>query len=235
MSTEHPVHGPAIVAQLALVESDVSHMLELARRLFGNEDAPIYPLDLLAYGALKRNLSTSRAISVMVASWNMISARALLRVHIDTSLRFSAAWLVDKPHDFSADVLKGIRIDKQLDSSGKRMTDAHLVSVRAVDYPWLPKVYETLSGYIHFSGSHVSDSIGDVSDEQGTCTVDLCPTDHKYPEASWLEILECCRESTAFLANYMQGYINTKGLNTSELDALWKQSTRYQKEHGDAG
>jgi hypothetical protein len=220
VATKEPEHGPAVVEQIALVERDIGAMLKLGKRLFGEPDAPIYPLDFLAYGAIKRNLSTAKALTLMVVTWNMVCARSLLRVHIDTSLRFSAAWLVTNPHDFASQVVKGTRIDKLKDSKGNRLTDAHLVATRSTEHPWLPAVYESLSGYVHFSGSHVYDSIADLEADTGVFSIEVASTDHKYPAFSWIEVLECSREATAMLAYYLRGYIKTKGLSSEELDAL---------------
>jgi hypothetical protein len=220
VATKEPEHGPAVIEQIALVEKDIGAMLKVGKRLFGEGDAPIFPLDFLAYGAIKRNLSTAKALTLMVATWNMVCARSLLRVHIDTSLRFSAAWLVDKPHDFASQVMKGMRIDKLRDSKGNRLTDAHLVATRATDHPWLPAVYETLSSYVHFSGSHVYDSLAEFESDKGVFSVEIASTDFKFPEFSWIEVLECSREATAMLAYYLRGYIKTKGLSSQELEAL---------------
>ncbi len=195
-------------------------MLFTGKRLFGEANAPMFGLDLLAYGAIKRNLSTTTAISQMVSSWNMVSARALLRVHIDTALRFSAAWLVEKPHDFALEVIRGQRIDKLKDQAGSRLTDAHLVEVRAAEYPWLPKVYESLSGYVHFSGSHVFDSVAGLGNEAMTISFEISATDHKFPESSWIEVLECAREANGMLTKYLDGYIFTKRLSPEQLTEL---------------
>lgn len=214
----HPEHGETVRKLLTLVEGDKDAMLSLGKQLFGEVNAPMFPLDLLAYGAIKRNLSTATAISQLVNAWNMASARSLLRVHIDTALRFSAAWLLDNPHDFASEVVGGARIDKFKTSAGKRLTDAYLVEVRTVECPWLPKVYESLSGYIHFSGAHVFDA---VSQKEGrTISVEISATDHGFPEFTWVELLDCTRESTSLLAKYLRGYILTKRLTPEQLDTL---------------
>ncbi|MGV8712712.1 MAG: hypothetical protein ACWA6R_09205 [Nitrosomonas sp.] len=192
-------------------------MLLTGKHLFGAPNAPIFGLDLLAYGAIKRNLSTTTAITQMVSSWNMVSARALLRVHIDTALRFSAAWLVEQPHDFALKVIGGHRIDKFKDQAGAKLTDAHLVKIRTPEYPWLPKVYESLSGYIHFSGSHVLDSVANLGDESMSISFEVSATDYKFPKSSWSEILECTHEATGMLTKYLDGYIFTKQLSPEQL------------------
>lgn len=210
-------HGENVQSLLALLEQDRDAMLLTGKRLFGSPNAPMFGLDLLAYGAIKRNLSTTTAISQMVSSWNIVSARALLRVHIDTALRFSAAWLVEQPHDFALKVIGGHRIDKLKDQAGAKLTDAHLIAIRASEYPWLPKVYESLSGYIHFSGSHVLDSVAGLCDEDMSISFEVASTDYKFPEFSWSEILECTHEATGMLTKYLDGYIFTKRLSPEQL------------------
>jgi hypothetical protein len=210
-------HSKRVQELLALLEQDRDAMLLTGKRLFGEPNAPMFGLDLLAYGAIKRNLSTTTAIAQMVAAWNMVCARSLLRVHIDTALRFSAAWFVEQPHDFALKVIGGHRIDKLKDQAGSRFTDAHLVEIHAAEYPWLPKVYESLSGYIHFSGSHVFDSVANLRDEDMSISFEVSATDYKFPEFSWAEILDCTREATGMLSKYLDGYIFTKGLSSEQL------------------
>jgi len=196
-------------------------MLKLGTGVFGTAGAPMFPLDLMAFGAVKRNISTSSGFHMMIESWNMGCARSLLRIHIDTSLRFSAAWLVDKPHEFATQVLdpKGKRIDQMKDKDGERLSDARLVEVRAPEYPWLPAVYKNLSGYIHFSRGHIHDSVASIGTADNTISFEVSETDLKFPELSWVEILECFREATAMLAKFLHGYAITKQLSPSELEA----------------
>lgn len=210
-------HGKKVQSLLAQVEADRSDMLNTGKRLFGTPNSPMFGLDLLAYGAIKRNLSTTTAISQMVCSWNMVSARALLRVHIDTALRFSAAWLVEQPHDFALKVIGGHQINKLKDHAGKNLTDAHLLEIRASEYPWLPKVYKSLSGYIHFSGSHFLDSVTDLRAEDMSMSFEVSGADYKFSEVSWSEILECTHEATGMLKKYLDGYILTKALSPEQL------------------
>jgi hypothetical protein len=161
------------------------------------------------------------AFVIMVRSWNMVIARALLRLHIDTSLRFSAAWHVSDPHAFALSVLKGERIDKLKSRTGARLTDAHLVLLHKEQYPWLPAVYEHLSGYVHFSGAHISDVINLVGEEDDR-TVEFLVSDKdlKFPESSWTEVLECFREATSILGTFLQGWGATKKLSEKQLEEL---------------
>jgi hypothetical protein len=223
LTDPHPLHTDRVIALSARVQADRDSMIRLGISVFGTAGSPMYPLDLMAFGAMKRCVSTASAFRMMIESWNMVCARSLLRIHIDTSLRFSAAWLVEEPHDFATRVLKGERIDKMKDQAGKRLSDAHLVEVHAPEYPWLPAVYKGLSGYVHFSGSHIYDSIANVADQDRTVSFEIGDADLKFPEFSWIEVLDCFREATRILAKYLLGYAHTKRLSPAELEEAKRQ------------
>jgi hypothetical protein len=167
-----PKHTEQVNSLVRQIKAESDEMQKLWVRLCGNNGAPMFPLDLMAFGAIKRNISTASAFCLMIESWNMACARALLRIHIDTSLRFSAAWLVEKPHEFANDVLKGERIDKIKDKNGKFLRDAYLVEKRSFDYAWLPEVYKNLSSYVHLSGSHIYDSVTNIDNLDNTLSFD---------------------------------------------------------------
>jgi len=202
----HPQQTCRVLQLLTALEGDRKAMLKLGVAMTGGERAPMYPLDFITFGAVKRNLSMTAAMRLLVESWNLVCARAVLRLHIDTSLRYSAAWMVDKPHDFATKILGGERIDRMKDKHGRRLTDAHIVQTRSSDYPWLPDVYANLSGYVHFSGSHVFDSIASMNEETRSINFEITDTDLRFPEASWVEILECFRHGTEILADYLHSY-----------------------------
>jgi hypothetical protein len=216
MLPDPPKHGDRVLALLAAVDEDRKALMKLGVSMMGKNGDPFFPLDLMAFGALKRSTSTGAAMVMMVESKNMVCARTLLRTHIDTSLRFSAAWMVDKPHDFAMNVLRGERIDRMKDREGKHLSDAYLVTRHAAEHPWLPDVYSSLSGYVHFSGSHITDSVSTLK-EDGRIRFEVTAEDLKFPEFSWLEVLECFRETTSILARYLHGYGITKRMSPQEL------------------
>lgn len=217
--TETVLHPAEVRERIDLLRCDREPMLQIGKELFGEPGSSFFPLDLLAYGALKRNLSTSAAIVLLVEAFNLQSARALLRIHIDTALRFAAAWFVEKPHDFAAAVHGGTRIDKMKDRDGKRLTDARLVELLSPDHPWLPAVYKNLSGYVHFSGSHVSGSIASFNEDTHEVSFHIGETDRHFPPFSWIEVIDCTRNATDILARYLHGYIRTKAMPPEELAA----------------
>jgi hypothetical protein len=216
----HPTHSENVEASLKKLESDAQQLRRIMIELVAPSGSPMFPLDFLAFAAVKRHASTTSAFVSAISSWNMVVARALLRIHIDTSLRFSAAWQVHDPHDFSMEVLKGARIDKLKDRSGDRLTDARLVKLHTDEHPWLPAVYEHLCGYVHFSGSHITDSIESLSDGDRSIEFLISDQDSKFPEFSWVEVLDCFREATGMLEKYLRGWGTTKHLSPEQLESL---------------
>lgn len=198
---------------------DQDEIVDAARLVIGPAGGPsaMFPLDFLVIAALKRSLSTSSAMRAMVSSWNMTTARSLLRMHIDTALRFSAAWFVSDPHAFAKKVIQGERIDKIKDKSGQKLTDTHLVSLHKQTYPWWPDVYANLCGYVHFSGAHIFAAVSSLDDAERDISFEASDVDLRYPDASWLEVLDIFREASALLKAYFDGYAHTKRMSASEL------------------
>lgn len=221
MDNGHPPQSEQVESLLQALERDKDELLKLCMDVVGPSGSPMYPLDWMVFAAIKRTVSTSSATVAMVRAWNMVCARSLLRMHIDTALRFSAAWLVSDPHQFATNVMKGEPINKMTDRTGKRpLSDAFLVETHKAEYPWLPDVYKNLCGYVHFSASHITDSISNFEDASRNVEFEMSATDLKFPDFSWIEVVNCFRESTSILSWYLQGYAETKKLTPAEMDTL---------------
>ena len=121
-------------------------LLKLGQDMLSADGGNLFPVDLLAIGAMKRTASNTEGFITLVEAKNMTSARSLLRVQIDTFMRFSSIWLVDSPHELANDVISGKHIRNIKDKSGQKMTDRYLVDTLSTEYPWLKDVYGNLSG-----------------------------------------------------------------------------------------
>lgn len=100
----------------------------------------------------------------------------------------------------------------------ERMTDSYLISTQLENFPWLKKVYENLSGYIHFSNAHINSSLLNIGDD-GKFDFRISEYDFDYPEASWLEVLDCFREITGLLTVHLAGYSMVKRMSPDEVKA----------------
>lgn len=172
----------------------------------------LYGLDLLAYGALNRSMAHIRGFSGLIRDRNILCAGALLRLQLDTALRFSAAWLVENPHDFAASVLDGRRVQDMTDQSGKKMTDRYLTERIGEEYPWVPRVYERTSGYVHFSSVHMLAAVSMKPDEEssGFLQLKISEVDAELPDSLYIEAVEAFIAITEVLLKYVVGWTFTK-------------------------
>lgn len=207
-----PNHPPRVLALLQQLEREQIDIIQLGSRVVMADDGAFFPLDFLVMGTLKRFASTSAAFRQLITAWNLTAARSLLRIHIDTGVRFSATWLTSDPHRFASKVLGGEQINRLKSRDGKKLTDAYLINMRSSEFPWLPAVYQNLSGFVHFSGSHISASVGSISSENQIVTFEIGEQDTRYPEFSWTEVIEYFSMATGILSQYLKGYGATKVL-----------------------
>jgi hypothetical protein len=202
----------SISSSLESLEALRDDHVAIAKSMTQAYGGAMYGLDLLAYGALNRSRAHLTGFTSLVRARNLLCAGALLRLQLDTVLRFSAAWLVTDPHDFALDVLRGTRVRNLTDRSGKKMTDAYLVQMLSRDFDWVERVYERTSGYVHFSNVHMLSAITSAEDEGGDRILELkiSDMDKPLPEELYLEAIEAFAECTHVLLWYVTGWAVTK-------------------------
>ncbi len=189
----------------------------------------IYPMDFLVAGALNRTRANAKAFSELIRGRNLVIAGALLRLQIDTALRVSAAFLVNDQHDFAMRILRGERVDRMTDRNGNRLTDKSLVLALNPDFPWLERVYEKTSGYIHLSRTHIHHVINNVQGD-GKFQMKVSDIDRDLPDDLYIEAIEAFCESIHILFRYVDGWIHTKE-NPEEVERL---KNEIQAKHQDA-
>jgi hypothetical protein len=202
--------GPTVKTALGKLAALESEQLEAFRRMYIAYGSALYPLDLLATGALNRSLAQCSGFRALVEARNYICAASILRLQIDTALRFFAAFLVDNPHEFAGSVLKGIHVDKLKDQNGKLMRDAHLVSRLPAKFSWIAKVYEKTSGYIHLSEQHIFQALESLDGEERTLCIKVSATDKELSEKVYCEVIEAFCAATEMFLYYVEGWIFTK-------------------------
>ena len=211
-------HSQSVLSAL----DEISH-LEVAQQQIAGEmlrayNASIYPLDFLAIGAANRSLAHCAGFRAMISARNFICAASILRLQIDTVIRFAAAWLVPRPHALAQEVLKGTPISKLHDRAGHRMTDAYLVAALARDHPWMTNVYKQTSGYIHLSEKHIFNCLSEVGEDR-QISVKLSSVDESVTDELYLEAIEAFTEATRIFADYLGGWTLTKG-HPEKVDEL---------------
>jgi hypothetical protein len=100
-----------------------STLLNLGKTMLTTDGGNLYGIDLIAIGAMKRTASNTEGFITLVEAKNMVSARSLLRLQLDTFMPFSAMWLVESPQKVALEIIEGKHIRNIKDKSGKKMTD----------------------------------------------------------------------------------------------------------------
>jgi hypothetical protein len=207
MSEEHRPIVKSALGKLAALESQQT---DTWRRMLLAYNSTLYPLDLLAAGALNRSVALCSGFRALIEARNYICSASILRLQIDTALRFYAAFLVDDPHEFTGSVLKGIPVRKMKDQKGKLMSDALLVSCLPAKYSWVLKVYEKTSGYIHLSEQHIFQALESLDAEERALRIKVSATDKELPEKVYCEVIEAFCAATEMFLHYVEGWIFTK-------------------------
>jgi hypothetical protein len=187
-------------------------LLDLAMKCMQAYEGAIYPMDLLANGASNRTLALGAGFRRMIAERNMICAGSLLRLQIDTALRFYASFLVEDAHNFATKVLNGTRIDQLKDRNGKRLQDYYLIKrlSETENLEWLDRVYKETSGYIHLSGKHLYSTFNGLDDEKRTIEIKIGATDIDLPKEIYVEAVDAFLAATNLFMKYLQGWGITK-------------------------
>jgi hypothetical protein len=178
--------------------------------VYYQKNADFYSTDFLVFAVTKRTLSLGRAFLAMIAAPNFGVAAALLRMQLDTALRFSAMALVDSAAKFASDVLADERIDKMRSRTGQKLSDKFLVETLSEQYPWIIRVYEETSGFIHLSGRHMYQTFESVNGDDRTVRFVISAEDVKRPAASYLEIVSAFLATTQLVDSMLFSWLSTR-------------------------
>jgi len=183
--------------------------LEFSTKIFKADGGSFFPLDIMALSVIKRSMSLISAFTTLIRQNNYLCAASLLRLQLDSCLRFFAAFIVDDPHALANKVLKGKPIRNIKDSAGEKMTDRYLVNYLSKKYKWMPDVYKSTSGFIHLSEKHLF-SIFDKIGEERSVGIRIAKDDENIPTEFWIELIDGFVAATDALFEHLKGWIFTK-------------------------
>lgn len=202
--------------ELELLSGWVERLPSIGMRALGGAGAAMFVLDFIMIGAVKRSLSLSSGLSIMVKELNMGCSRAILRMQLDTVTRLLAYTYVKNPEEMAKAVIKGTPIKKFKSTDGKALVDGYLVDRMTQDHPWIRKVYDFTSGYVHFSERQFFDSIHSFgNDREGSFLLQVSHIDNKFPESSWEEVVSCFNNLLGILEGILLDYSRHKSANPS--------------------
>lgn len=102
----------------------------------------------------------------VLESRNLICVAQLLRAQIGACLQTFALFAAENQDAFLECAFSGRRVDKMKDRSGKKMSDARLKELLGHYDPKVKEVYDSTSGFVHFS-SIILSSMGVLKDNNG--------------------------------------------------------------------
>ena len=200
---------PELDRRISHIEGLKDLHLSVLAEMLKADDGAMYPLDILACATVKRSMAQCSGFALLIRGQNYICAASLLRLQLDSFMRFFAAFIVEKPHDLAQEVLRGTPIRKLKDQNGKFMTDRHLVDTLGKKYEWMPRVYDATSGFIHLSDKHIFSVFQDW-EGNGKLSLTVGATDEGIPDALWIELADGFLASTDALFEYLKGWTFTK-------------------------
>jgi hypothetical protein len=156
---------PTIEESLQRLDLKKSELYDITKNILGAYGGALYSLDLLAYATVNRTLHFIPAFVHSIETKNFFVTAPLLRMQLDSCLRFSAAWIVPNCQDYASEILSGVEPRKLKDTNGRKLTDAYLVSVLAPNYPWVESVYKHCSGFVHLSRAHIVTMLTEKSEQ----------------------------------------------------------------------
>jgi hypothetical protein len=200
--------SPELEQQVARIENLRDVHTSLANEMLLADGDKFFAIDFLAAAVIKRSMSLCSGFSTLVRGRNYTSAAAILRLQLDSCLRFYAAFIVADPHFFATEILRGVPVRRMVDKSGAKMTDKYLVEKLGRKFEWMPRVYDSTSGFVHLSERHIY-ATGNWSPDKVSLLIS--PMDEHIAVEFWIEMAMCFLACTDALFEYLRGWVFTKG------------------------
>lgn len=201
--------------ELRKLERTEKKFLNTALKIGKAYGGAFYGLDYLAYAVLKRSLALIFGFCTLIRAKNFVCAGAVVRLHLDSLLRFAATTLVEKPHELATEVLKGQQIRKLRDRNGHLLTDQYLVSQLSVQNPWIARVYKATSGYIHLSSKHIFNALRH-NHGKGHGSIAISKEDEFVSDENRIEACLAMQAITNLILHYLDSWHQTKEHPPSE-------------------
>jgi hypothetical protein len=151
-----------------------------------SEGKNLYAADLVMFGLVTRNIGLLKAMPALFESKNIHALAPLLRVQLDSLLRLHAYRIVESMDGLAKHVISGKNLRNYKDRNGSFLRDSHLVSTLKVELPWVASMYDTLSGWVHFSESHVF-SAATLGASENSIVVGVGGCEKEIPESLFTE------------------------------------------------
>lgn len=185
---------------------------ELWKSMVVADGGNVFPMDLYVQAVLNRSGSLVSGFTSLVRAGNYHCAASLVRLHLDSALRLSAAWLVEDPHKFVIEIMQGKNLRDLRDRRGERLYDRYLVKQISKEFSWVTSVYDETCAFVHLSEKHIFQGFERQApgDEPGTFTIRMGAWRSPVPDEAVEEGLSAMVAITELVLHYVAGWIVTK-------------------------
>jgi hypothetical protein len=212
VTTVYPSLAPALEYLGVQQDLHFDYVKRLCSTSGVGQPTPLFDIDLVLLSVLNRSLDLIDGFLATYDRWNLSTAAPQVRMQIDNVLRLSLV-RVAPPGTVTRLLLSGERLSTQVDPlapSGKKhkLTDANLRDHARDLFPWLDRVYEKSSGWVHFSSTHVGVTIH--VDDEGTVSARFPSDTARYPYEFLEQVLWAMNEATAAILELVEYFASGK-------------------------
>ena len=216
-----------LLTKLGQLKNEVTRQLVDAWQADGGQ---VFSTDLVALGVARRTYALVDGFGELVRARNALCCGALLRLQLDTAMRFFACRLVDNPGTIALALLDD-SLGKVRSRDGKPMTDCYLHHELSKQYgEWVSRVYRSTSAFVHFTGRAMLDASIQHDAETGFETVSLEGPGRVWTESEMVEMVSAFAESVNVTVDLLRSWSSTKSLG-AELRAT-SVELKHQGEQG---
>lgn len=211
MNENTPRHLPTpILNRISLLRNTSKIHLDLLAKILRADGGNIFGVDLVVCAVIQRSLSLIDGFATMVECRNVLCAAPLIRLQLDSIIRLYACWLVDDPHSIALHLLEKGSLKKIKSRDGKSLTDRYLHQEASKVYPWLSRVYEKTSGFVHLSSPQMLSFVRSIDAPERTAHVSIQTVGPQWDEGDILETVDAFTEATKALLHLCRSWLTTK-------------------------
>jgi len=153
-------------AAIRHLQNSADVQIQLAHRAVGADEGRLFPDDLVLIGTVQRSLDLIDAFTLLTERGNATAAIPLLRLQLDSCMRFFACSLLPNKSELLTKLLNGEPIKKIRTPDGNYLTDAFLHKKLSEVYPWFSHVYEFACRFVHLSTPGMVSGVTSVGSAQ---------------------------------------------------------------------
>ena len=207
---ESPDVSKHIAEGIRLLRSKRKEHLDLLQEILSADESRLFGVDLVVLAVMHRSLSLMDGFVLMLEHRNPLCAAPLIRLQIDSIMRLYACCLVDEPHSIALKLLEGTPLNKIKSRDGRPLRDAHLREKLSEIYPWVSRVYQKTSEFIHLSRPHMLAPVTAVDEHDTPVEMWVGSLGPQWPERKIVEAINAFTEATSSLLHLCSSWLATK-------------------------